>query len=164
MAYIKFFHVLGAIMFFGSVLDHVAASQIPGLLEDEHTLLVVRQYIGVSADYVTMPGLVLLLITGPIMVIARRPSILKVRWLGVHMLIAVLITLNVVLIMYPVGQAFLDIVAQGVADGLSIDKILVLVKDLADQEATFGPLSVLCSVLAIFIAVIKPRFGRAAEA
>ncbi len=164
MAFIRFFHVLGAIMFFGSVLDHVAVSQIPGLLEDARTLLVGRQFIGVSADYVTMPGLVLLLVTGPIMVIARRPSILKVRWLGVHMLIAVLITLNVVLVMYPVGQDILDLVARGLADGQSLEQILGSIKDLADQEATFGPLSVLCTVVTIFIAVIKPRFGRVAEA
>ncbi|MBB4267945.1 DUF2269 family protein [Roseospira visakhapatnamensis] len=161
MQYVKAFHVLGAIMFFGSVLDHVSTSRVPGLTEDPETLLVVREVIGVSADYVTVPGLVLLLITGAVMVAVRRPSIPRVRWLGVHLVIALLITLNVALVLYPIGQDFVTVVSQAIAEGLPMDRILALVQGLQDAEMTFGPLNVLMALTTVFVAVVKPRFGKA---
>lgn len=152
---IKALHVLGVVMFFGSILGHVTAGFIPAAKSDPQTALIVRQAIDAATTYLTLPGLVLLVVTGVFMIVRRRLPIIKIRWLALHAIFGLLIALNAAFVLLPVGQDLLAAGSQVATGALSMDHLHAL----EQREAAFGAANVVLSLAALFIAVIKPPFG-----
>lgn len=155
----KALHVLGAVMFFGSILGHVTAGMIPGVQDVPRTALVGRQAIEAATTVLTLPGLALLLLTGAVMIAARRPPGLGPRWLVLHVALGVMIALNAALVLYPLGQELLAVAAQVAAGTHPIERLHAL----GTREAALGAVNVLLCLAALLIAVIKPRIGKAAS-
>lgn len=154
---VKALHLIGLVMFFGSILGHITAGFIPGAQDDPQTALIARQAIDVATTYLTVPGLVLLLLTGIFMIVKRKLPIFKFRWLTLHAIFGLLILLNAAFVLYPVGQDLLELASQ-VATGVQPTDQL---HALEGREAAFGAANVLLCLAAMFVAVIKPRFGTA---
>lgn len=152
---IKALHVLGVILFFGSILGHAIAGLAESVHDGPVTERLVRQVIDVATWYLTVPGLVLLTLTGIAMIVMRRASLLKMRWTFLHVFIAVLILLNATFVLLPTGQAILTI-ADGLAAGTGTNAGLQI---LEGREAMFGAINILLCLTAVFVGVIKPRLG-----
>ncbi|HRY24492.1 MAG: DUF2269 family protein [Geminicoccaceae bacterium] len=154
---VKALHLLGAMLFFGSILAHVTTGLIPGAEDDPQTALVIRQAIAIATSYLTMPGLILLLVTGTSMIVKARLPIFRLRWLTLHALFGLLIALNAALVLYPTGREALEVATQVAAGLLPIDQLHAL----GAREATFGPVNVLLCLATVLVAVIRPRLGKA---
>lgn len=156
---IKALHFLGLAMFLGSVFGHISMGLIPGVNQHPQSLLFARQAITIATIYVTLPGLILLTVTGVALTLYGRLGVFKVRWLTLHQALGILILLNAVLILYPVGRELLVAADQLVQGGLSLEQF----DAIAARERFFGPVNVLLALATLFIAVMKPGFrsGRA---
>lgn len=154
---VKALHLIGVVMFFGSILGHIAASSIPGAGDDPQTALITRQTIDAAETYLTLPGLVLLLLTGSFMIVKRKLPIFRIRWLTLHAILGLLIALNAAFVLYPVGQDRLELASQVAAGAQLIDQLHAF----EGRAAAFGAANVLLCFAAVFVAVIKPRIGRA---
>lgn len=152
---IKPLHVIGVALFFGSILGHAVAGLAESVHDSPKTEQLARQIIDVATWYLTIPGLVLVTLTGLGMILMRGRSLLRMRWMMLHLFIAVLILLNAILILLPTGQAILA-VTNDLAAGTGADGDLRM---LEGREAMFGAINILLCVAAVFIGVIKPRLG-----
>ncbi len=153
----KALHLIGVAMFFGSILGHITAGLVPGAQEDPHTALVVRQGIDAATAYLTLPGLILLVAAGILMIAKDRVPVFKIRWLMLHVVFGLLIAFNGAFLLYPTGQEMLGIAAQlgsGAASWEALDA-------LGGREAAFGAVNVTLCVAAIILAVFKPGLKRA---
>lgn len=149
-------HLLGLVLFLGSIFGHVAVGWVPGAADDPATLLVARQVISVATAALTLPGLLLLVLTGVALLFGKAAGFVGQRWVILHLTLGLLIALNGGLVLYPLGQELLTGVS-GLAAG---DPVTERIATLQGREALFGALNVGMSLLALFVAVLKPRFGR----
>ena len=99
---IKTLHILGIVLFFGSILSHAISGLAEGVHGNVQSDLVVRQVVDVATWYLTVPGLSLLVLTGLAMVVMRERPI---RNLLPHLIIVTLILTNAIFILLPTGQA-----------------------------------------------------------
>ena len=72
LKFVKALHLIGVVLFFGSILGHITVGFVPGAKDDPQTALIAREAISVATTYLTMPGLVLLLLTGIFMIGAEQ--------------------------------------------------------------------------------------------
>ena len=155
--FVKALHLIGVVMFFGSILGHVTVGFVPGAKDDPQTALVAREAIGVATTYLTMPGLLLLLLTGIFVIVKGKLPIFKTRWLTLHVLFGLLIALNAAFILYPTGQELLQVASQVATGALPMEQLHAI----EGREAVFGAANMLLCLIMVFIAVIKPRIGKA---
>ena len=155
LRFVKALHLLGMAMFLGSILGHITAGLLPGIHDNAATALVARQTIEVATTYLTLPGLALLVLTGSVMTAKGRLPFPGTRWLTLHVLFALLILLNAGIVLYPVGQELLAAASQVAAGALALDRLA----PLEGREAAFGAANLLLSLMALFVAVIRPRLG-----
>ncbi|MHA1152839.1 MAG: DUF2269 family protein [Alphaproteobacteria bacterium] len=155
--FVKAVHLLGVVMFFGSILGHITVGLVPGAKDDPQTALIVREAIAVATAYLTLPGLTVVLFSGIFMIVKGKLPILKIRWLTLHALFGLLIALNAAFMLYPTGRELLQTASQVVAGALPMERLHAI----EAREAAFGAANLLLCLLMVFIAVIKPRFGTA---
>lgn len=75
LKFVKALHLLGMVMFFGSILERITLGFVPGAQDEAQTMQILRQ-INLSANYfLTLPGLALLFITGVLLVAKGDSSI-----------------------------------------------------------------------------------------
>lgn len=160
LRYLKAMHILGAAMFLGSILGHITVGFVPGIMEDPDTLLVGRQAIELATLYVTLPGLGLIMASGAVMILAGRMPVRRLRWLMLHGVLGALIVLNAWVVLAPGGAALLDLAGQLVVGADVGDEIGAL----KAREAAFGAANLVLGVVAVFLAVVKPRLGAARAA
>jgi len=153
---IKALHLIGVIMFFGSILGHITVGLVPGVADDPNTALFAREAIAVATTYLTLPGLALALLSGIYMAAKRGGSVFRTRWLMLHALFGTVIVLNAALVLYPIGQELLEAALQVAKGALPIDQL----GDMAGREAAFGAVNVVLCLVMVFVAVVKPRIGQ----
>ena len=102
-AFLKSIHILGVAMFLGSILGHVVVGFVPGKATDPQVSVFVRQAIVIATDILTLPGLLLLAVTGLIMLLRRGRKAFSARWLVIHTVFGLLIILNAGAVLYPAG-------------------------------------------------------------
>jgi Predicted integral membrane protein (DUF2269) len=152
----KALHVLGLAMFLGSILGHITIGFVPGANDQPAAMLFGRQAIEIATWALTIPGLVLLAVTGLFMTLYGQLGFLKLRWLSVHQLIGALILLNAALFLVPVGGDLLD-AASEIAKGSGSRETFAA---LAGRERTFGPVNLILALVTIFVAVLRPALGQ----
>lgn len=155
LKFVKALHLLGVVMFFGSILGHVSVGLVPGARDDPQTALVVRQAIDVATNSLTVPGLVLLLFTGIFMIVKGKLPIFKMRWLTLHAIFGLLIVLNAAFVLYPIGQELLETASLAAMGALPMEQLHAI----EGREAAFGAANLLLCLIMVFIAVVKPRIA-----
>lgn len=146
----KSFHVLGVVLFFGSILGHAVAGLAETVNDSPETRLLARQVINVATLYLTIPGMGLLLLSGIGLVVRRQRPL---RNLAPHLILVSLTLLNAVFILLPAGQMILQAtsgLADSGADLAALDR----------REAIFGAINILLCLVAVFVGVIKPGSAR----
>ncbi|MCP4933582.1 MAG: DUF2269 family protein [bacterium] len=145
----KALHIIGVALFFGSILGHAITGLAEGVHGDAQAVLVARQILNVATWYLTLPGLVLVTLTGiGLVVIHERPQ----TNLRPHLLIAALIFMNAIFILLPTGQAILGTANELATGSGNASKFA----NLRGREAMFGAINILLCIVAIFIGVLKP--------
>ena len=155
--FVRALHLIGAMMFFGSILGHITAGLVPGAQDDPRTVLVVREGIDAATTYLTLPGLILLVAAGIVMIVNGKLPVFKIRWLMLHAVFGLLIAVNGAFLLYPIGQDMLGVAAQVVSGAASLDALHAL----GGREAAFGAVNVVLCLAAILLAVFKPGPKRA---
>ncbi len=154
--FLKAAHLVGFALFFGSILGHAVA----GLAESAHfgvqSQLVIRQVSDVTTWVLTVPDLALVILTGAGMVFLRKPQLLKMRWVKVHLAIGALILLNAVFILVPAGQEILKATAELAAGNAKLGDLIAP----EGREAVFGAINIVLCIAAVLVAVFRPRLGK----
>ena len=152
---LKIFHVLGLVMFLGSIVAMIVVNQGHPAGVGPEQYLFARKAIYFTTSVVTMPGLYLLIVSGVGMVIAKRMWPLPTPWLLLKAVFAGLILVNAQFLVVPIGK-----VLAGAAGGVVLDEFTR--SDLAaieNREHYFGSVNVVLTLLAIGLAVFRPQLS-----
>ncbi len=146
----RFVHVAGVAMFFGSVLAHVTAGMIPGAADNPTVMLAAREAITLANWYVTIPGLVLAIVSGALM--AASAGYLKRQRLAMHIAAAALIAAVAAIVLIPGAEKLQDAV-NAVSAGTMTPAAFA---DAASREHMFGAVNIALTLAAIGIGVALP--------
>jgi hypothetical protein len=149
-------HFVELAMFLGSILGHVSIGFVPGTNDPAQAMLFGRQAIEIATWSLTIPGLILLAVTGLFMTLHRRLGFGRRRWLTAHQIAGVLILLNAALVLVPVGDDLLDVAAKIIEGSESIEDFTAL----SSRESMFGAANLLLALATIFVAALKPALGQ----
>jgi hypothetical protein len=152
----KALHFVGLAMFLGSILGHITIGFVPGARDQAQAMLFGRQAIEIATWSLTIPGLVLLAVTGLFMTVRGGLGFGRQRWLTVHQIIGALILLNAALVLAPVGGDLLDVASKIIQGTASMETFAAL----AGRERMFGAANVVLALATIFAAVLKPARGQ----
>lgn len=152
---LKVIHVLGVVLFLGSVFAHIAAGQIP-VTPGSSAILTARQVIDLTTRYVTLPGLGIAIVSGALMAAKGYSGALKRRWLMLHMAAALAVAVISVTVMAPAGREILAAAGALAAGNLSPEALSAI----ALREHVFGAVNILLAIAAIVLGVVKPRLSR----
>jgi len=153
---LRLLHFIGLAMFLGSIFGHIVLGMLPGAETDRPTIVLVRAAIALLTQVLTVPGVVLLVVTGLWMVGAYYGSFFRLRWLTVHQVLGALILVNTVLILRPLGTQMLEVARSLHENNFDLGAL----HELEGREATFGPINLLLSLTTIIIAIFRPAFGQ----
>ena len=156
---LRFLHFVGLAMFLGSLFGHIALSALPGAEADAHSVVLSSVAIVHTTRALTLPGLGLLIVTGVWMTVSYHGGFFRARWLTVHQVLSILILLNSLLILRPLGMDVLR-VALGLHDG-GLD--LSSLHALTHEEMTFGAINLVLTLATVAVAIYRPRLSRGAH-
>lgn len=160
MKVLKALHLIGLAMFLGSILAHISVGLIPGMRSEPATILVGRHAVDVATSFVTLPGLLLAVATGALMTWRGGFGVFRRRWLTVHQAIGLVVLLNALLVLEPIGDRLLEAAEALQAGRLTVPEFLAA----TGAEPAFGAVNLLLTLATVFIAVIKPRLGSTGNA
>ena len=89
---LKVLHLMGLVLFLGSIFGHIVAGILGGGPVSGDRFLAAREHIAAATQFLTVPGLGLLLLS-VVGLWLMGWSLKNSRWLGVHMGLAVMVTL-----------------------------------------------------------------------
>ena len=149
----KVIHIVGVAMFLGSIFAHIATGLVPGAADQAPAMLFARQAIELATRYVTVPGLIVAIVSGALMVATAYRGFFKRRWLVLHMAAVAVIAAITVIVMIPVGQELVT-AAKAVGAGTMTPEGFAAP---AMREHLFGAVNILLALAAIVLGVTKPR-------
>jgi hypothetical protein len=149
---LKFLHVLGIVLFLGSIITFIiVSSRIEGA-SLENTLFG-RQIISAGSAALTLPGLWLIGISGILMAAIKYGF--KVNFLRLKGVIFILILINAYLFVLPNVSHATELAASSLKSGLLDEGY----REAYLQESITGGINVLLSFAATFIAIWNVRSG-----
>ena len=152
---VKVIHLLGVVLFFGSILAHTAASIFASADPDARTFFIVRQLMQAETNFLLIPGLALIILSGIAMIVLGKLQIKKLRWLTVHIITGGLVTLNALFILLPVGFELLEGSGQLVQGVISMEQL----ESAKNRESIFGAINVIFCLILLITGTIKPKPG-----
>ena len=90
-----------------------------------------------------------------VMLFVGRLPIKKIRWLAMHVCLGILVILNAVFILLPVGTEILE-ASQNIVMGVGS---MADFYQLKNSEAIFGALNIILCLILVSLAVVKPKLG-----
>jgi hypothetical protein len=154
---LKWLHVASAVGFVGGL----AAMLLLSLTADDSSasaFAVARRAIQTLGETLGLPSLVLLMLSG-MMLTMKQPSLVEARWLWGKALLGMLVS-GVALLMVQPGAMRAAALAQMVLEGsMSVRTLEAAIR----MERIGVAISVAASLIAIALAVWRPRLGRRAE-
>jgi hypothetical protein len=148
---LRFAHLIGLVLFLGSILTFIVASSVGGT-GDLASLLVSRRVISAGTNALTLPGLGLVTVSG-IGLTWGRSELREHRWLQVMALAAVGIALNGVLFVLPSVRSATALAEESFARG-SLSPAYARAYML---ESAAGSVNVLLGLVAVGAGVVGAR-------
>lgn len=153
---LKFLHLLGFAVFFGSVLSHIVEGRPSAAALNPAAAVYARDTIQLASYVLTTPGLALAVISGLGMLVLRRQELLSKRWFQVHLALGLVIATASVVIVKAGAQLKASIDALASAPGSAeLPRIAGLI------ERYVGAANVLLVLISVGIALARPRMRRA---
>lgn len=151
MKSLKLFHYLGLILFLGSIFLYILISGLTSHNSLEN-LVFSRQIIRTGTLFLTIPGLGLVLLSGLVMT-GKYYGFGKYRWLNIKQFLTLLILVNSLFLILPAASEALQLAKQSMEQGI----LLPSYQSAYQREAVFGATNVLLSLIAMAVAVWKPK-------
>lgn len=155
---LKMLHLVGIIMFLGSVFGHVATAVLGGTAIGSPEFLAARENISALTQALTLPGLGLTILSGLAMAVAGCVNPLRARWLFLHGALAAAVAALALMFVAPAGRRVLE----GALTAHSGPARLSEVEIALFSEQVFGALNIVLALAVIGVAVWKPRLRRGA--
>jgi hypothetical protein len=149
---LRLLHLLGLVLFLGSIFSHIVIGQAPGAMQDPAALLFARKAISAATHVLTIPGLALSVVTGIGMFGFRRNVLLGARWFKIHAMIAALIVIITGIIMLPVVEKLLYLANLIASGNVTIESF----QGASMREHLFGALNMLLTFAAAYLGVFRP--------
>ncbi|RED46124.1 DUF2269 family protein [Aestuariispira insulae] len=159
---IKLFHILGLVLFFGTVPVHILLGQIAlSYFENGDTSLAAtyRMILVQVIQMLTLPGLALLWLSGLFSVFRSKGRILRQKWILMKLALVFLVSVNGVVILTSLAKELAFHYGMAAATGEIAEEITAL----TTQEDLFGTLNLLMILAICALACYKPgRIGKTA--
>lgn len=153
---LKIGHLIGLAVFLGSIPGHILLGKIVEPVADPAGFALLMHAKHVNVQVLTLPGLVLMLITGVALMLRRGLKPARERWLAVKLVLVVLVALNGMLILGPASRDIATATRSASLGGASAANIAVLER----RESLFGALNLVMILGAIGLVVAKPALRR----
>jgi hypothetical protein len=147
----KILHLLGLALFLGSIFAHIVAGQIGGGPGSAHFAFA-RAEISAATRALTMPGLLLALLSGLWMAVLTRLSPLRQPWLAFHAGLALVVLAIAATLVIPAGKTLLA--------GGGLDEMVAALT----VEQVAGAINIALTLALAAIGVFKPKWGFARRA
>lgn len=149
---LKVAHLVGLALFLGSIPGHILLGRLADPA-DLHGFALLMQAKYTSVLALTLPALLLTLVTGTALMLRRGMTPTRVRWMAVKLVLVAFIVLNGALVLRPSG-------AQIALSAQAAQQTGVLPAELAAlerREGAFGAANLAMIVAVIGLAVFRPR-------
>lgn len=159
--FLVFIHLLGLVLFLGSIFGHIVASALGGAPGASAGFVTARQHIALATAWLTLPGLGAAVLSGLGLALVSRRSRLP-RWVWWYGGLALVVVGVVCAVVVPAGgRALSGALALTQHD---ITASLAAVKNAKRVEDVAGAFNVLLTLLVIGLAVARPRMRHAKPA
>ena len=152
----KGLHLIGLVMFMGSILSFIAMNAFVGASTDAVLISQQRQFVSTITWALTIPGMWILVITGCLTALSGKYSLTEHRWLIGKLALAVLILINATFFISPLVGLVTAIAGQSAIQG----QLLPTYMQLKVKEDMYGIANFLMIVAAILLAIYKPGSRR----
>lgn len=152
----KMLHLVGIVMFLGSIFGHVATSVLGGPPGGSPEFVAARENISALTRALTLPGLGLAVIAGLAMALIARLDPLRVRWLGLHGALGLVIVMLTATIVVPAGRHLREAALSARAGAPSLPAIQ---NDLL-LENVFGSVNIALALIAMAVTIWRPFRSR----
>jgi hypothetical protein len=156
---LKFLHLLGFAVFLGSIPGHIVLGRLAGSASSLDGFAILQQAKHTSILALTLPGLTLIAASGLGLLLTRR-ELLRDRWMRLKLGLALLVVLNGVLVLSPIGAEIARLASEAAASGV----IPPALSPLEARESSLGAANVLISLAIVALAVARPRLRASGEA
>lgn len=153
---VKALHLIGLVMFFGGILPSIVMNTVVGASTNLALIYHQRQFVSAITVALTIPGMLILIVTGGFAMVAGRYSPLDRRWLAVKLILAVLILFNGAFILAPLVDQVTSLAARSVTEGQLAPNYWLL----KEQEDRYGIGNFVMLLVAFTLAVYRPSFRR----
>jgi uncharacterized membrane protein len=148
-------HFIGLAMLLGSILAFIVIGAVPVPEGDVAAVHHYRRLIRIMTWVLTVPGMLLVALTGLTMTIVRGYGFLRVGWLTLKQLAMLVILANAAFLLVPYVEQLFALSLQGLAQGALPPEYAVL-KVREDIAGTVNFLFILASIA---LAVLRPFPG-----
>ncbi len=152
----KVLHLIGLVMFMGSILSFIAMNSFVGASTDAVLISHQRQFVSTITWALTIPGMWILVIAGCLTALSGKYVLTEHRWLAGKLVLAVLILINATFFISTlVGQV------TGIAEQSAIQgQLLSTYMPLKAKEDMYGIANFLMILVSILLAIYKPGSKR----
>jgi hypothetical protein len=147
-------HLVGLTMFVGSILGNVVLSLGAPATGDPGTVVFAWRAIASANTFLTIPGLVILIGSGLLLIPAQERSPRRERWLAFKILAVIGIVITAAALIEP-SEAQLRILAQSLSDPAARASFT----EVTLRQQIYGAVNLALIVLASALVVFKPRLG-----
>lgn len=154
---LKFLHLIGLTLFLGSVFGHVASGILGGAVNAGPDFASAREHILFTTRVLTIPGLLLAILTGIGLAILSGQVKRRSRWFMAHALLGLAVLAVAAVFVVPSGQEIMPLLPgldTNAAAARSAIESHKLVEDIS------GAVNVLLTLAIVALGVAKPRLGR----
>jgi uncharacterized membrane protein len=155
MKTLRVLHILGLVLFLGSIFSFIVASHAAGSNAD--AIHFARQTIALGTYALTVPGMGLAVITGAAMAFIRWRSRRELPpWLLLKMLFGLIIVANATFVLVPAVNQLTKLSEELASPAGAWE----LFTSIANREEQFGKINVLLILLSAGLGVFQPRLKK----
>jgi uncharacterized membrane protein len=147
-------HLLGLTMFLGSILGNIVLSLGAPATGDPHAVVFAWRAIGVANTFLTVPGLLLTVASGLLLIPTQGRNPRYERWLVLKILAVIGIIVVATTLIEPSEEQLRQL-----ATGLPDLGARAVFMDVAIRQQMYGAINLALVVLASVLGVFKPRLG-----
>lgn len=152
----KLLHLIGLVMFLGSILSFIAINKFVGANPDATLIFHQRQFVSAITWTLTIPGMWILVIAGGLTALTGKYRLIEHRWLIAKLVLAALILVNGTFFIPPLVAQVTSIATQGAIQG----QLLPTYIPLKVKEDMYGIANFIMILIAIILAIFRPSFRR----
>lgn len=153
---LKIAHFFGLAVFLGSIPGHIVLGRLVDPTADLQGFALLTHAKYMSVLLLTLPGLLLMFLTGIALMLRRGMTPNKLRWMAAKLTLVALIALNGAFVLTPLAR---DIAAAAQA-AVTTGSLASGFADLARKEAAFGAANLAMILAVIGLAVVRPSLRR----